>query len=184
MEVRSRVGWGVSENGAIWRFSKCCLEPISLVQLHNSSSNFVCKHLLNVLSYILYVALLHYPPFLVNGKILQRSTPGRNLLEMKSGQLPSQVSVLAADSEMTSLTEIHPSKSNSHPWHCFSLNPRYFWKKAMFYHPLKSKGFSTCENNLQRGKKVCVVFRFNTGRTEHQVLFRLRGRSLKFLLSE
>lgn len=38
------------------------------------------------------------------------------------------------------------------------------------YHPMKIKAFSTYDNNLQRETRVGVVFRFNTGRTEHQVL--------------
>lgn len=184
MEDRSRVGWGVSENRDNWHFSRDYLELnlTSLVQLHNSSHNYMCKKLLNILSCTVCFSVT--PPCPHPTK-LQDSWERHSRYELTGNEIRtslSQLSVLVLVWKWH-LTEIHPVKSSSHPRHCFSTNCGEFWK-TMFYHPLKTKAFSTCDNNLQSGKKVCVVFRFNTGRTEHQVLFRRRDKNLKSLLSE
>lgn len=55
-----------------------------------------------LVSYFFSVTPVHNPSLLLNLKILERSTQSTSWLEMKSEYLLSQVSVLAANSKMTS----------------------------------------------------------------------------------
>lgn len=180
MGGRSGRGWRMNKSGIAWHFNRGYLELISLVQLPNSSGNYVCK---NYLMFYFFFPFFHpaIPFSEQTARFLrgaQCETPGNEIRtapqpsHCSSGEFGNDIQQTFILLNQTLIPGIASplTQENSETW-CFTI-------------PWKPKHFPLVRIIYREGRGFVWFFRFNTGRTEHQLLFRCSSKIRKSLLSE
>ena len=164
----------MNKSGIAWHFNRNYLELISLVQLPNSSGNYLCKNYL--MFYLFFFSFFHPTiPFseqtarFLRGAQCEmtgneiRTTPQPS--HCSSGEFGNDIRQRFILLNQTLIPDVvSPVTPESFETQCFTI-------------PWKPKHFPLVRIIYREGREFVWLFRFNTGRTEHQLLFRCSGRS-------